>query len=101
LEAFAHLTKRPNGGIEAIFARPLELFTKLLNVSHFLSSFSSRLGGIVARVRHMYAAMHKISTQLLHRTKCRIIGWNSPWLLPLPSAVGGLVETLCLETGCD
>ena len=26
----------------------------------------------------MYAAMHKISTQLLHRTKCRIIGWEQP-----------------------
>jgi hypothetical protein len=26
----------------------------------------------------MYAAMHKISTQLLHRTKSRIIGWEQP-----------------------
>jgi hypothetical protein len=33
---------------------------------------------MVARVRHMYAAMHKISTQLLHRTKCRIIVWEQP-----------------------
>jgi hypothetical protein len=47
----------------------------------------------------MYAAMHKISAQLLHRTKCRIIGWEQPVVIAVALS-GRLAETLCLETGC-
>src|SRR4029078_6907325 len=50
-----------------------------------------RLGGIVARVWQMYAAMHKISTQLLRRTKCRIICLEQPVVVAgaLIDPVGG------------
>jgi len=44
----------------------------------------------------------KFATQLLHRTKCRIVGREQAVVITVASAVGtNLMETLCLETGCD
>jgi hypothetical protein len=50
----------------------------------------------------MYAAMHKISTQLLQCTRCRIKGLEQVVVVAVAlSRWANLMEAQCLETGCD